>query len=78
MYAHFGIDLPHSVSAIDAVGKRVPASKAQAGDLVIWNDHSHMGIYLGDNELVHAPRPGSQVESRDLWDTNVHFVRISK
>jgi hypothetical protein len=78
IYAHYGISLPHSVSAIDRIGKTVSAAKAEAGDLVIWNDDSHMGIYIGANMIVHAPRPGSRVEYRELWDSNVHFVRISK
>jgi cell wall-associated NlpC family hydrolase len=42
----------------------------QPGDLVFFNTlkrtFSHVGIYLGDNRFVHAPRPGGDVRTEDM------------
>ncbi|WP_274914096.1 C40 family peptidase [Streptomyces sp. WZ-12] len=41
---------------------RVPLKEMRPGDLVIYfSDASHVGMYLGDGAIVHAPRPGRQV-----------------
>ena len=40
------------------------------GDLVFFNTmrrtFSHVGIYIGDNRFVHAPRPGGEVRTENL------------
>ena len=42
----------------------------QPGDLVFFNTlkrtFSHVGIYIGDNRFVHAPRPGGEVRTEDM------------
>uniref|UniRef100_UPI0006EBDC2D C40 family peptidase n=1 Tax=Streptomyces prasinopilosus TaxID=67344 RepID=UPI0006EBDC2D len=41
---------------------RVAVRDMRPGDLIIyWNDASHVGMYLGDGAMVHAPRPGRTV-----------------
>ncbi|WP_430542733.1 NlpC/P60 family protein [Streptomyces iconiensis] len=41
---------------------RVPVSKMQPGDLIIYKkDASHVGLYAGDGALLHAPRTGRQI-----------------
>lgn len=76
VYAQFGVNLPHSVSRQAAMGTRISASSAQAGDLVIINGGSHMGIYLGNGQMIDAPRPGKTVQVRAIWTSNHYFVRI--
>jgi cell wall-associated NlpC family hydrolase len=50
----------------------VGREELQPGDLVFFNTmrrtFSHVGIYIGDNRFVHAPRPGGEIrtESMDL------------
>lgn len=42
--------------------KRVDVKEMRPGDLVIYNsDASHVGMYVGDGSIVHAPRPGRTV-----------------
>ncbi|MEW1776007.1 NlpC/P60 family protein [Streptomyces sp. NPDC086777] len=40
---------------------RVSLSSVQPGDLIIYYDATHVGMYIGDGQIVHAPRPGRTV-----------------
>ncbi|MFJ9415468.1 NlpC/P60 family protein [Streptomyces sp. NPDC101227] len=41
---------------------RVAIKDMRPGDLIIYfSDASHVGMYIGDGAIVHAPRPGRQV-----------------
>jgi cell wall-associated NlpC family hydrolase len=58
-----GVYLPHQSRAQAASLPHVPASEAQAGDLIFYySPISHVGIYLGDGTLVHATNTGSFVK----------------
>ena len=61
-----GVTLPRTAKDMSHVGTQVAASDLQPGDLVFFNTRrfafSHVGIYLGDNRFIHAPRRGREVE----------------
>ena len=76
VYAQFGVSLPHGVRGQAASGTRISPADAVPGDLVIWNDYSHNGIYLGGGNFIDAPRPGKNVMVRPIWSDAVYFVRI--
>ncbi|MFD4507211.1 NlpC/P60 family protein [Streptomyces sp. NPDC058457] len=40
---------------------RVGLASVQPGDLIIYYDATHVGMYIGDGQIVHAPRPGRTV-----------------
>ncbi|MEU0127502.1 MULTISPECIES: NlpC/P60 family protein [unclassified Streptomyces] len=41
---------------------RIPVQDMRPGDLIIYHsDASHVGMYVGDGSIVHAPRPGRHV-----------------
>lgn len=65
-----GLVLPHNAKAIAKQGKRVEKLELQPGDLVFFNTmrraFSHVGIYLGDNRFIHAPRTGARVRIEDM------------
>ena len=62
-FAAAGVSLPHSSRAQFRYGKRVPRSQLRPGDLVFFKvPISHVGIYVGNGKMVHAPRPGSRVK----------------
>ncbi|MEW5781900.1 MAG: C40 family peptidase [Pseudomonadota bacterium] len=67
-----GLILPHSARAIAQTGEKVDKSELRPGDLVFFNTmrraFSHVGIYLGDNLFVHAPRSGARVRIEDMSD----------
>ena len=60
-----GFQLPRSAHEIWRFGKTVERSDLQPGDLVFYNTmklpYSHVGIYLGGNQFVHAPASGGSV-----------------
>jgi cell wall-associated NlpC family hydrolase len=57
-----GVGLPHQSAAQAGMLPRVPAEAAQPGDLIFYySPVSHVGIYLGGGQLVHAPSTGKTV-----------------
>lgn len=67
-----GLLLPHNARAIARLGEQVEKHELQPGDLVFFNTmrraFSHVGIYLGDNLFIHAPRSGARVRIEDMSD----------
>lgn len=65
-----GLDLPRSSREQSKSGEPVAKDQLQPGDLVFFNTmrhaFSHVGIYLGDNLFVHAPRRGGRVRIDDM------------
>lgn len=76
VFAQFGVDLPHSVNAQSRLGIIVKPEDAQPGDIVVLNDLSHDGIYAGNGNFYHAPRPGDTVKLAPIFTSNVFFVRL--
>jgi peptidoglycan DL-endopeptidase CwlO len=57
-----GVYLPRNSRAQAAATPHVPAADAQPGDLIFYySPISHVGIYLGGGQLVHAPNTGRTV-----------------
>jgi cell wall-associated NlpC family hydrolase len=54
-----GVQLPRQSEAMSRTGVPVPRQALQPGDLVFFNTlgrpFSHVGVYLGDDQFVHAP-----------------------
>jgi cell wall-associated NlpC family hydrolase len=64
-----GVSLPHSSSAQYAAGQHISESELQPGDLVFYySPISHVGIYIGDGQIVNALNPGSGVQVSGLHD----------
>lgn len=67
-----GLELPHNAKAISQNGERVEKTELMPGDLVFFNTmrraFSHVGIYLGNNQFIHAPRSGARVRIEDMTD----------
>jgi cell wall-associated NlpC family hydrolase len=66
VYAQLGINLPHHAADQWNYGVPVTRSELQPGDLVFFNDLGHVGIYIGDNEIVDAPYTGAFVRIDSL------------
>jgi cell wall-associated NlpC family hydrolase len=62
-YKSAGIYLTHHTGDQWNEGKAVSRADARAGDLVFfYSGLSHVGLYLGNNQMVHAPRAGKPVQ----------------
>jgi peptidoglycan DL-endopeptidase CwlO len=61
VYAQLGIPLPHQAAAQYGYGVQVPIDQLEPGDLVFFDGLSHVGIYIGNGEMVHAPQTGDVV-----------------
>lgn len=62
-WAQAGVSLPHSSSAQMSAGPSVPSSSLQPGDLVFYySPVSHVGIYIGNGQIVHAANPSTGVQ----------------
>lgn len=61
-YAHAGMQLPRTSQEQRSAGRQIPLSEARPGDLVIYrSDASHVGMYVGNGQVIHAPYPGAAV-----------------
>lgn len=65
-----GLLLPRTAKEQSEVGNVVDRKELKPGDLVFFNTmrraFSHVGIYLGDNRFMHAPRTGAEVRVEDM------------
>lgn len=62
-YRAAGVNLPHSSAAQSRMGKAISFSQKKPGDLLFFGSPvSHVGIYIGNGKMVHAPRSGSRVK----------------
>jgi hypothetical protein len=59
-----GVDVPRVVADQASAGREVPSmAEARPGDLLIWRGSpNHVGIYLGDGKMLHAPKTGDVVK----------------
>ncbi|WP_413723286.1 bifunctional murein DD-endopeptidase/murein LD-carboxypeptidase [Sodalis sp. RH24] len=56
-HEQFGLELPRSSSEQQGIGAKIQRTKLRPGDLVVFHAGStgrHMGIYLGNDQFVHA------------------------
>ena len=60
-----GLLLPRKAEQQAAATQKIDRTELKPGDLVFFNTmrraFSHVGIYVGDNKFIHAPRPGATV-----------------
>ncbi|MFB8774401.1 C40 family peptidase [Streptomyces broussonetiae] len=61
-YAQAGVALPRTSQGQRFAGRQVPLSQARPGDLVTYrSDASHVAMYMGNGQVIHAPYPGAPV-----------------
>ncbi|MCX5035864.1 MULTISPECIES: C40 family peptidase [Streptomyces] len=63
-----GVTLPRVTYDQVNAGTTVSVSQAQPGDLVFfYDDISHVGLYIGDGMMIHAPKPGAYVREESIF-----------
>ncbi|WP_369224818.1 NlpC/P60 family protein [Streptomyces sp. R39] len=73
-----GVSLPRTTYDQVNAGTTVPLADAQPGDLVFfYDDVSHVGIYIGNGMMIHAPKPGAYVREESIYyggESIIHSV----
>jgi hypothetical protein len=74
-----GLDLPRNSRAQFDAGKTVHKAQLRQGDLVFFATKggtrvTHVGMYIGDNQFIHAPKPGKTVRIANLSST--YYQRV--
>jgi peptidoglycan DL-endopeptidase CwlO len=61
-YGRLGIEVPHSSYALYGLGRQVARSRIKPGDVLFFSGLGHVGLYVGQGRMVHAPQSGRNVE----------------
>ncbi|MDP9198991.1 MAG: C40 family peptidase [Pseudomonadota bacterium] len=78
-----GYDVPRTSQAQFEAARKITLAEAAEGDLLFFRDQeklSHVGIYLGDGEFVHAPSSGDTVRVASIespWYQR-HLVAVGR
>lgn len=79
-YEQVGIELEHRASKQDTAGTATTDPKP--GDLVVFkyngsNDAYHVGIYIGDGKMIHAPKHGHVTRVEDIDTFAGNYSKVS-
>lgn len=86
-WAQVGAELPHAATEQSQLGTPIPRAAAQPGDLIFFHTPGdppgymhHVGIYLGNGQMIHAPTSGdvvkiSRVFGDQYWETEIADIR---
>ncbi len=72
-----GVDVPRVVADQRHLGTEVPSlAQARPGDLIVLGGSRHIGIYVGDGKMLHAPKTGDVVRIGSVYETPTSIRRV--
>ena len=82
-YRGAGVSLPHNTEKQRHLAKPIRRAELRRGDLVFFDEQgkksSHVGLYVGGGEFVHAPSSGKPVRKDRLdapyWRKHLSEIR---
>jgi len=73
-----GVTLPRTTYDQVNAGTTVSLADARPGDLIFfYDDVSHVGVYIGNGMMIHAPKPGAYVREESVFydgESGIHSV----
>ncbi|MFJ9902164.1 NlpC/P60 family protein [Streptomyces sp. NPDC101152] len=73
-----GVSLPRTTYDQVNAGTTVSLADARPGDLIFfYDDISHVGVYIGNGMMIHAPKPGAYVREESVYyggESIIHSV----
>ncbi|MDR2406451.1 MAG: C40 family peptidase [Deltaproteobacteria bacterium] len=83
VYRQHGVELPASSRKQAGTGLKVDKSEMQPGDLVFFQNNGrvdHVGLYIGDDFMIHAPGRGKKVTKANLKQNyyRKHFAHVRR
>jgi peptidoglycan DL-endopeptidase CwlO len=77
-YKDLGIELPRNSWQQAKAGTEVKSLKeAKPGDILAFDSPvDHVAIYLGNNKMIAAPKPGDHVKIQSVYETPTHIRRV--
>ncbi|WP_328462723.1 transglycosylase SLT domain-containing protein [Actinoplanes sp. NBC_00393] len=77
-YQDLGVELPRTSGQQARAGRPVASmAEAKPGDILAFNSPvDHVAIYLGDNRMIAAPKPGDQVKIQNVYEKPVAIRRV--
>jgi cell wall-associated NlpC family hydrolase len=72
-WAQAGVTMSHGSYDQMASFPSVSMDQLQPGDLVFWD--GHVGIYVGNGSVLHAPHSGTDVQITPIWPGVIGAVR---
>jgi cell wall-associated NlpC family hydrolase len=78
VYRKVGVELPRVSRDQAREGREVGSvAAARPGDLVFFDSPvDHVGIYVGNNKILHAPHAGERVKISKIWERPSHIRRV--
>ncbi|GFI44183.1 putative endopeptidase [Lachnospiraceae bacterium] len=73
VYAHFGISLPRTTRDLVSVGTPVSYDQAIPGDIILYD--GHVGIYMGNGQIVNAINSAQGIGILPATYTSIVTVR---
>jgi len=76
-----GVSLPHNTESQRRISKPVRLAELRPGDLLFFDQegkkNSHVALYIGDGQMVHAPSSGKRVR-KDRLDSSYWRKHLSE
>ncbi|WP_405622532.1 NlpC/P60 family protein [Streptomyces sp. NBC_00076] len=71
-----GVGLPRTAQGQATVGTAVPLAEVRVGDLIFFfDDLSHVGLFVGNGTMIHAPGPGSYIREESVFHAGESAIR---